>query len=835
MSGISGLILATAALLGLVAFLPALGGRLRLPYTVLLAILGSVLGAAFGLAGAFQDSVPPGPLRDLLHLAGDLRLTADILLSVFLPILLFETALNLDGRELLDDIGPILTLALIAVLLTTFVGGFAVHAVSDVGLAACLLVAAIVATTDPVAVIAIFREVGAPRRLMTLVEGESLLNDAAAIVLFTTLLGAVRGGALPGLSQTALDIAWEFVGGAAFGALAGRLAAETVGRIDRGGPAETTITVALAYLCYTVGDEFVHVSGVVAVVLAGLVYGSVGRARLARDDWRSIVSIWSQLGFWASSLIFVLASSLMPRSLGEATAWDLLLLAVLIVGALAARAVSLYAIMPFLTRGRQVGNRYKVVILWGGLRGAVTLALVLAIAEGDGIPPEVRHLVSVLATGFVLFTLLVQGLTLRPLLQRLGLDQLDPLERLLRAKAVTLAEGQILKRLSEISITYGIDLEHAEEVQRLYQRRLAESTLPTEADDLLRRQLLAALATITQRELRLYVEEQARGMVSRGVGRLLTRHANRLLDALKTGGFEGYRKEAKRQSGFSGLMRLAANLHRWTGLEGPLARRLAMRAELLLVRQHALQEAIDFAHTRIRALFGDRVAETAESVLKGRVADLERSIDALRLQYPDYWEQVSGRYLSRVAVRLELEAYDRMLEERLLSPELFRTLASDLEARLHQFEAIPPVDLKLDVAELVAGVPLLRDLGPEAAREIADLLVPRLVLPGERIVREGERGDAMFFIASGAVEVVLPNERVRLGTGDFFGEMALINRRPRGADVIAIAYCRLLVLSREPFRRFLRTHPELMRRVRAVAVERARALRPEGELDAAPA
>ena len=189
---------------------------------------------------------------------------------MFLPILLFETALNLDGRELLDDIGPILTLALIAVLLTTFVGGFAVHAVSDVGLAACLLVAAIVATTDPVAVIAIFREVGAPRRLMTLVEGESLLNDAAAIVLFTTLLSAVRGGALPELGPTALDIAWEFVGGAAFGALAGRLAAETVGRIDRGGPAETTITVALAYLCYTVGDEFVHVSGVVAVVLAGL-------------------------------------------------------------------------------------------------------------------------------------------------------------------------------------------------------------------------------------------------------------------------------------------------------------------------------------------------------------------------------------------------------------------------------------------------------------------------------------------------------------------------------------------------------------------------------------
>jgi CPA1 family monovalent cation:H+ antiporter len=216
------------------------------------------------------------------------------------------------------------------------------------------------------------------------------------------------------------------------------------------------------------------------------------------------------------------------------------------------------------------------------------------------------------------------------------------------------------------------------------------------------------------------------------------------------------------------------------------------------------------------------VAETAETVLEARVGDLDRSIDALRLQYPDYWEKVSGRYLSRVAVRLELEAYSRMVEDRLLSPQVFRHLARDLEARLHEFEAIPPIDLGLDVTELVASVPLLRDLGPEATGEIARLLVPRLALPGERIVREGERGDAMFFIASGAVEVVLPNERVRLGTGDFFGEMALVNRRPRRADVVAIAYTRLLVLGRDAFRTFLRTHPDLMRRVRAVAAARGR-------------
>jgi CPA1 family monovalent cation:H+ antiporter len=429
--------------------------------------------------------------------------------------------------------------------------------------------------------------------------------------------------------------------------------------------------------------------------------------------------------------------------------------------------------------------------------------------------------VSVLATGFVLFTLLVQGLTLRPLLRRLGLDQLDPLERRLRDKAMALAEGQILKRLSETAITYGIDLERADEVQALYQRRLAESDRP-DGEDLLRQQLLAALATITQREAQLYVEEQARGMISRRSASLLVRYAARLLDALKAGGFDAYRNEARAQNQIARTTRFAALLHRRTGWQWLLARRLAMRAELLLVRQHALQDAIDFARTRIRALFGDRIAETAESVLQARVNEFERSVDALRLQYPDYWETVSGRYLSRVAVRLELEAYDRMQEERLLPAELLQHITRELESRLHRFEETPKLDLRLDVTDLISSVPLFKDASPEEVEELGKLLVPRLALPGERVVREGDRGDEMFFIASGAVEVHLPGERVRLGTGDFFGEIALLTRRPRQADVVAIAFTRLLLLRRESFRTFLRTHPKLMQDIRQVATRRAR-------------
>jgi CPA1 family monovalent cation:H+ antiporter len=144
-----------------------------------------------GVLGSYEALLPAGPLRDFITQLADAELSSDVLLQIFLPLLLFEVALNLDGRALLDDLWPVLTLA---------VGRRAGHhrrrrrrglGGLDLPLAACLLIASVIATTDPAAVVQIFREVGAPRRLMTLVEGESLLNDAAAIALFTSLLGIV--------------------------------------------------------------------------------------------------------------------------------------------------------------------------------------------------------------------------------------------------------------------------------------------------------------------------------------------------------------------------------------------------------------------------------------------------------------------------------------------------------------------------------------------------------------------------------------------------------------------------------------------------------------------
>ena len=839
MEGTGGVVFGVAGLLALIAFLPRLAARLGLPYTVLLAALGCALGGTFSLSGVMIESLPGTVVSDFFEQLRQFRPSAEILLWVFLPILLFDTATKLDGRELLDDVGPILILAVVAVLMTTAAAGVAVWSVSTIPLAVCLLVAAIIATTDPSAVTAVFREVGARRRLVLLVEGESLLNDAAAIALFTVLLTLVAPGAVASeltvISEIGLELVVDLVGGATVGVLLGRIAATLVSRIDQGGPAEVTLSVALAYLSYAFAERYLHVSGVVAVVAAGLVFGTVGRMRVGTKEWESVSIIWSQLGFWASSLVFVLASMLVPETIRQAEPSDLLLLAALLIGALSARALCLWGVLPIvrmLLRQRPISARYKLVILWGGVRGAVTLALALAVNEKESVPIEVRHLVSVLATGFVLFTLLVQATTLRPLIRWLGVDQLDPVERILRTRALALTQGEILDRLSETAIIHGLDLEAADEVGALYRTRVA--TLEEGSDhgeEMRRQQLIVALATITAREASFYTDEMAEGTISRSAGWLLLNRTNDLLDALRDGSVQPYRKVARSEIGSGWRMEVAGFLHRRLRINGPLARRMAQRIELRLIQRRVLESLIGFIRNRIRALFGERVAEVALHIIEARIEDTDRALDAVRLQYPAYWRTASGRFLSRTAVRLELEAYNRMAGEGLLSPELLRNLVGELRSRLDSFEAIPPLDLGLDVDMLIRNVPLLGELHEQARADLKPLLIPRLALPGDRIIRRGERGDAMYFIASGAVEVQRPeDEVVRLGTGDFFGEMALIMRRPRVADVVALSYCRLLMLPRDAFREFLRSHPELMQQVRRSAEERLRALHIDGEL-----
>ena len=176
-------VFAVTGLLGLVSLLLPLAQRFSIPYAVLLAVVGIAIGGITNLPPAY---LPGGIIGDLLAWLRDFGLSAESLLYVFLPALLFEAALNVDVRQLSDEVAPVLLLAVIGVIVSTLVVGFALWPIAPVGILACIVLGAIIATTDPVAVVAIFHDIGAPRRLSTLVQGESLFNDAAAIAIPTT-------------------------------------------------------------------------------------------------------------------------------------------------------------------------------------------------------------------------------------------------------------------------------------------------------------------------------------------------------------------------------------------------------------------------------------------------------------------------------------------------------------------------------------------------------------------------------------------------------------------------------------------------------------------------
>jgi CPA1 family monovalent cation:H+ antiporter len=810
-----------AGLLVLVSFLPPLANRLNLPYTVLLAIVGCILGA---VAAATRDATGMGIAGDFIQALRNLDISAEVFLYVFLPVLLFEAGLAIDVRRLMDDIAPVLLMAVVAVFVCTAVVGVALSFFAPVGLVACLLLGAIVASTDPAAVIGIFRDLGAPRRLAILVEGESLFNDAAAIALFAVLLGLLSGVREGGLMDISADFAISFFGGAAAGYVAGHIACALFGALRGMRLAEITLTVALAYTVYVIADRYLGVSGVVTVVIAALVIGSVGRTRITPSTWDSLIQTWQQLAFWANSLVFILAAMLVPRLLTDIGADDALLLGVLVLATLAARALVLWGVLPalgFLSIGNRVSGPYKLVILWGGLRGAVSLALALAISEHRGLSAEISHFVVVLTTGYVLLTLFVQGMSLRPLIHALGLDLLSPAERAVRDRTLSLARASIRERIEAIAKADHIDAPALAAVTQDLERRTRnlDAAAPAAAlseDD----RVYIGLATLAAREHELALERFKERLIARKVAHVLMAQAGRLLDGVKTGGQGGYEAAAAAALAFTVTFRLAQILHRRFGIGGPLADALADRFEILLVDRIVLRDLAIFNTRRLTPLLGNATGETVGAVLAARTSAVEQALDALRLQYPEYYAALQKRYLGRVATRLEEDSYRGLLAESVVSQEIFNDLDRGVAARWRSLDRRPPLDIAMKPEDMIARVPLFAGLEKRRLAEIARLLTTRLATPGERIITIGERGDAMYFLDSGAVEVRLPGRPIGVGSGEFFGEIALLTHRPRNADVVALSYCQLLVLSAADFHRLLDADPELRRSIDRVARRR---------------
>ena len=386
-----GLILLTASLVAMVS------RRLKLPYSVGLVIAGIVLA--------------------LLPSAVELPLTRDLIFNIFLPPLVFEAALQLEWKAFRRDLPLTAGLAFVGVVIAAAFVTAGMHFAIGWSWIGAALFGVLITATDPVSVIAAFREMKVARRLSMVVESESLLNDGAAAVGFTLLATIATGEAMTPVAIFG-SLLWTVAGGVLSGVVVAGVLLFIAGRTEDH-LVEITLTTIAAYGSFLTAEHF-HMSGVLASLAAGLLVGNAGWMRAISEGGRShVLAFWEYVAFLANSVVFILIGSHeahQPISLVTGAA------AAAVVLVLAGRALAVYPLCALFARTRvKIDYRYQHVLVWGGLRGALALALALAL-PGD--VPE-RQEIIVVSFAVVAFSIFVQGLTMPWLIRRLGLQRDD--------------------------------------------------------------------------------------------------------------------------------------------------------------------------------------------------------------------------------------------------------------------------------------------------------------------------------------------------------------------------------------------------------------------------
>lgn len=818
-----------AAFLIVIGLTDPIAARLRLPASVVLAAMGIAIGAgaAWFWATDLTDVLNPVALAILR-----LPISSDVFLYVFLPTLVFQVALTINVRRMLDDWVPILTLAVVAVLVATAVIGLALMPVSGLPLIACLLIGAIVSTTDPSAVVSIFRATPAPQRLARIVEGESVLNDAAAIALFAVFLGdVVRRVAEPDIGGAILRFPFLIVAGGAFGWLAGRLAVAMLARMAAHPLAQVTVSIALPYATYLFADRILGASGVVAVVAAGMTLNFAGPGRISPPAMTQLRDAWALMAHLAGSLIFLLAALLIPKLVPNLLWSDIGLILMTAVAALIARALILYLLLPLLTMARlspRVEGPYRLAILWGGLRGAVTLALALAVTESAGVPPEVKRQVGVIAVGFTLFTLLVQGTTLRPLIRWLGLDRLSTLDRALADQVIAVALQSVRETVAEttrsLALQPGIVREEAKKFGERLERAVERAD---EARDLLDKdRVTLGLVALAGQERDVILDAFEHDLMHPRLAERLLAEADNLIETTRIEGRSGYRATARRAVRPGRVARAAVWLHNRLRISGPLERITADRFEQLVALTQVLRALHGFVDRRILRIHGRRVADLLHDLLDRRGDDIDKELEGLRLQFPGYADQLERRLIRRTTLQQEVREYEQLTADGLIGPELRTALLDEVDAARRTLADRPKLDLAVQKTELVARFPLFAEIPDEARFRLASQLRTVYAEPGDVLMRKDEVARSVWFIASGAVEVTQSGQVSRLGRGEMFGELALLLRRPRRAKVTAITHSTLLELEEARFMDLVRGNPAVEALVRAQATRRGVTLDP---------
>ena len=673
------------------------------PFTVLLLIIGLILGVMNRL-GYFGDVALGGLHLNLNGLSESIQFAANMdphmLLFIFLPILIFEASFAMDLHTFKKSATNAVLLAVPGILMALGLTGALAMGLQYAGIglgnwnwSLALMFGAIVSATDPVAVVALLKDLGASKKLGTLIEGESLLNDGTAIVLFMVFFLGITGQATEG--SPIVEFFRVAFGGLLVGGIIGYILIYWIKNVYNDALVETSLVVAAAYLTFFLAEHSFKVSGVLALVALGLIVGGVGRSRISPQVEHFMHEFWELAGFIANCLIFLIVGIVVAeRSVFSAN--DFLLLAIFYIGIHLVRALVMSILYPFMRKaGYGLPKKDAVIVWYGALRGAIGLALSLIVAGVDDqyISKEIKDQFLFFTAGIVTLTLLINASTIKYVIQYLGLTKVSSAKALMVNNARDYLHESAANQIERLKKDRYIKKSNWEEVEKF----LPSQDDRIELEGLEKKEAIAELRKrFLEAEKSSYWHQFKDGLLGASAVRILSDNISQLLDQ---GGKVSLSERKDLEESWK-TPDLLSKISKWP-LVGKIAKdwyldRMTLSYDCAVSFVLAQEELLKLVESMIRSEKEDpKALAMIESEINANRIEGQTYIRNLRKEHPQVYRAVSTQQAVRSLLNYEVKTIERLQKRgRIDAGETARMLA-EIDERTKQLQKNPP-EIKLE-------------------------------------------------------------------------------------------------------------------------------------------
>ena len=765
-----------------------------LPYTISLLIIGLILGVLtrsdlllrFGFAS----------IADSVKWAGGID--PHLILYLFLPTLIFEAAYALHIHTFKKSLGNALILAIPGIVVAIIITALFLMMINSLGWGLggwnwmfALLFGAIISATDPVAVVAILKEVGASKKLSTITESESMLNDGTAIVIFMTIFASIVGSATGG--NAFVEFLRVALGGIVVGGLIGWLIIGWIKRVFNDALIEITVVIGAAYLTFFLAENIFHVSGVIAVVTFGISMAGPGKTRISPGVTHFLHEFWELAAFIANTLIFIIVGVVIAQQVNY-TLNDLVVLLIVYVGIHVARLGTIYLFYPLMKKiGYGISFKDSVVLWWGGLRGAVGLALALIVAIEEKIPIEVRSQVLSLTAGIVILTSLINATTVKWLIDKLGLSKIGEIKEGLMQQSMQQIRLSGEKEIDKLKENRFMSEANWEKVSQFLVDRseVVEESKSFRIDDAVaetRKRLL-------QKEKESYWRQFSVGMLSSDGVQLLSDQIDSLMD------FGGIVSLSARED-IELLWHTPKTTAKLQTL--PLIGRFWKRrfVDRLAISYDCARAFVTAQEEGIKSLssliIGFSMGETGNNQETEMLSTIEDELNENRITgltflrnlkdtYPDVCKAIETQLASRSLLNHQQEMVERLRKQGRLEPDEVERIEAIIHAGMKRLlDSSLTIDFALEAMSVLVNAPGFERLSRTELHAIIKMSQGKVFPAESKIYKEGAAFDGVYVVINGSAGVLRGNKLVCVKeTADSIGAYEVIAGGFRRHTVVA--------------------------------------------------